>query len=181
MIAVSRYSYQKALDWLVDAWKIVSDNLTPDNDWKLRLVGDGEMRPDLEAQIERLGLQDSVVLGRVEKNMADVYQGASILALSSRYEGLPMVLLEAETFGVPCVSFACKCGPKDVIRDGENGLLVPEGDVPALAEAILKLIRDPHMLARMGAAAYEDSKRWDPEHIMKRWTDLFESILSSRR
>ena len=181
IIAVGRYSYQKALDRLVDAWKIVMDRIGSDSGWKLRLVGDGETRPELEAQIARLGLQDSIVLGKVEKDMASVYQGASILVLSSRYEGLPMVLLEAETFGVPCVSFACKCGPKDVIRDGENGLLVPEGDIPALAEALLKVIQDPDLLVRMGAAAYKDAARWRPEQIMQQWNSLFESILSSRQ
>lgn len=181
VIAVGRYSYQKALDRLVDAWKIVMDRIGPDSGWKLRLVGDGETRPDLEAQIRQLGLQDCILLGKVEKDMASVYQGASILALSSRYEGLPMVLLEAESFGVPCVSFACKCGPKDVIRDGENGLLVPEGDIPALAEALLKVIQDPDLRVRMGAAAYKDAVRWRPEQIMQQWNSLFESILSSRR
>ena len=181
VIAVGRYSYQKALDRLVDAWKIVQDRLGPGSGWQLRLVGDGETRPELEVQIRQLNLQDSVILGKVESNMAAVYENASILALSSRYEGLPMVLLEAETFGVPCVGFACKCGPKDVIRDGENGLLVPEGDIPALAEALLKLIQDPALLARMGAAAYADAVRWHPEHIMQQWQNLFESILSSQR
>lgn len=181
VIAVGRYSYQKALDRLVDAWKIVQDRLGSGSGWRLRLVGDGETRPELEAQIARLGLQDSIVLGKVESNMASVYENASILALSSRYEGLPMVLLEAETFGVPCVCFACKCGPKDVIRDSENGLLVPEGDVPGLAEALLKLIQDPAMLVRLGAAAYANAVRWRPEHIMQRWQNLFENILSSRR
>ena len=181
VIAVGRYSYQKALDRLVDAWKIVHDRLGPESGWRLRLVGDGETRLELEAQIERLGLQDSIILGKVESDMASVYENASILALSSRYEGLPMVLLEAETFGVPCVCFACKCGPKDVIRDGENGLLVPEGDIPALADALLKLIQDPVLLAQMGAAAYADAVRWRPEHIMQKWQNLFESISSSPR
>ena len=92
-----------------------------------------------------------------------------------------MVLLEAETFGVPCVSFTCKCGPKDVIRDGENGLLVPEGNVPRLAEALLQLIRNPESLRRMGAAAYADSVRWRPEQIMNQWNNLFVNILSSQR
>lgn len=181
VIAVGRYSYQKALDRLVDAWKIVQDRLGSGSGWRLRLVGDGETRSELETQIARLGLQDSVVLGKVESDMASVYKNASILALSSRYEGLPMVLLEAETFGVPCVSFACQCGPKDVIRDSENGLLVPEGDVPGLAEALLKLIQDPAMLVRLGAAAYADAVRWRPEHIMQQWQNLFENILSSQR
>lgn len=181
VIAVGRYSFQKALDRLVDAWKIVMDRIGPDSGWKLRLVGDGETRPELESQIARLSLQDSVTLGKVEKDMANVYANASVLALSSRYEGLPMVLLEAETFGVPCVCFACKCGPKDVIRDGENGLLVPEGDVPALADALLKVIQDPELLSQMGSAAFVDSVRWRPEQIMQQWNSLFENILSSRR
>ena len=181
VIAVGRYSYQKALDRLIDAWKIIMDRLGPDSGWRLRLVGDGETRPQLEAQIVRLGLQDSIELGKVEKDMASVYHDASILALSSRYEGLPMVLLEAQSFGVPCVSFDCKCGPKDVIHDGENGLLVPEGDVPALAEALLKLMQDPEGLKNMGGAAYIDATRWQPDLIMQQWIDLFESVLSSRR
>ena len=181
VIAVGRYSYQKAFDRLVDAWKIVQDSLGPGSGWRLCLVGDGETRSNLEAQIARLGLKDSTILGKVEKDMANVYHNASILALSSRYEGLPMVLLEAQSFGVPCVSFDCKCGPKDVIHDGENGLLVPEGDVPALAEALLKLIRDPEELKRMGGAAYIDATRWQPELIMQQWINLFESVLLSRR
>jgi glycosyltransferase involved in cell wall biosynthesis len=181
VIAVGRYSYQKALDRLIDAWKIIMDRLGLDSGWRLRLVGDGETRPQLEAQIVRLGLRGSIVLGKVEKDMASVYHDASILALSSRYEGLPMVLLEAQSFGVPCVSFDCKCGPKDVIHDGENGLLVPEGDVPALAEALLKLMQDPEGLKNMGGAAYIDATRWQPDLIMQQWIDLFESVLSSRR
>lgn len=181
VIAVGRYSYQKAFDRLIDAWKIVQDSLGPGSGWRLCLVGDGETRSALEAQITRLGLQDSTILGKVEKDMASVYHNASILALSSRYEGLPMVLLEAQSFGVPCVSFDCKCGPKDVIHNGENGLLVPEGDVPALAEALLKLIRNPEELKKMGGAAYIDATRWQPELIMQQWINLFESVLSSRR
>lgn len=181
VIAVGRYSYQKAFDRLIDAWKIVMDRIGSTSGWTLRLVGDGETKPELEAQIARLGLQDTIWLGKVEKDMASVYKNASVLALSSRYEGLPMVLLEAETFGVPCVSFACKCGPKDVIRDGENGLLVPEGDTPALAEALLKVIQNPTLLQQMGAAAFRDAARWQPEPIMNQWKILFENVLSSQR
>ena len=74
--------------------------------------------------------------------MKSVYSNASILALSSRYEGLPMVLLEAQAAGVPVVSFECKCGPKDVLTDGVDGVLVREGDVDGLAKGILRLIND---------------------------------------
>ena len=90
VVAVGRYSHQKGLERLISAWGMV-----PKNDWKLRLVGDGENREQLERQIDAFGLQESVRLGREESDMASVYDGASIVALSSRYEGLPMVLLEA--------------------------------------------------------------------------------------
>ena len=176
VIAVGRYSYQKALDRLIDAWGIVMERLGRNCDWTLRLVGDGEMRSSLESQIARLGLNASVFLGRVEKDMASVYRESSILALSSRYEGLPMVLLEAQAFGVPCVSFACKCGPKDVIRDGENGLLIPEGDVSALAEALYRLMSDDVLRKQMGAAAYRNSERYDKERIMSQWESLFKEL-----
>ena len=173
VIAVGRYSYQKGLDRLLDAWKIVCQKIP---DWKLCLVGDGELRGELEKQIERLGLQDSVVLGRAVTNMLSVYKKSSILALSSHYEGLPMVLLEAQAAGLPIVSFACKCGPKDIITDGKDGFLVEEGDVENLAEKLLALIENEDLRKSMGLAAYENSKHFSEEEIMKKWLELFTEL-----
>ncbi len=173
VIAVGRYSFQKALDRLIRAWSMIEDR----GDWKLKLVGDGECRDELNTLVNDLGLYDSVELTGVQKDMEAVYRNASLLALSSRYEGLPMVLLEAEAHGIPAVSFTCKCGPRDVITDGVNGRLVPAKDVEGLAKAIDELIHDPETLRRMGAAAYADSSRWDPEHIMEQWLRLFEGLL----
>lgn len=172
VIAVGRYSPQKALDRLLEAWARIEDR----GDWKLELVGDGECRSDLEARVNELGVYDSVTLTGVRKDMDEVYRNASILALSSRYEGLPMVLLEAQAHGVPAVSFACQCGPRDAIRDGVNGRLVPEGDIDALSRALDETIHDPESLRRMGAAAWESSLRWDPETIMQQWDNLFKSL-----
>ena len=173
VIAVGRYSHQKSLDRLIYAWSLIGDT----GGWKLRLVGDGELRSELESQIERLGLKDSVILGQNEKDMAAVYSGASILALSSRYEGLPMALLEAQAFGVPAVSFDCKCGPREIIKDGETGLLVGEGDVQGLAAALEKLMRDDALRKEMGLKAFRNALRWRPETIMPEWIRLFEEIL----
>ena len=181
VVAVGRYSYQKAFDRLVEAWRILREASPAAREWTLRLVGDGEMREALEKQIRQAGLQDCVMLGKVEKDMVSVYREASILALSSRYEGLPMVLLEAQACGLPIVSFACKCGPKDVVRDGENGILVPEGDVEGLAKGFQTLVEDPALLQKMGSQGFRDAARWDRESIMKRWNKLFENILSSPR
>lgn len=173
LIAVGRYSYQKSLDRLVDAWNLIQDKAG----WTLRLVGDGELREELQEQIRRLCLEDSVVLGRAESDMESVYGGASALALSSRYEGLPMVLLECQAFGVPAVSFDCQCGPREIIDDGKTGFLVEDGNVPALAKALEKLMQDDALRKEMGLNAFRKAERWSPENIMPQWIRLFEEIL----
>ena len=177
VIAVGRYSRQKGLDMLLEAWKKIPKELLQEG-WKLRLVGEGEERESLQISINRKRLIGSVILGKAETRMAEVYRGASMLVLSSRYEGLPMVLLEAQAAGVPAVCFACKCGPRDVITDGVDGLLVPEGDTDALAAGLEKLMRDPALRKSMGEAAYKASDRFAQETIMKQWTGLFEDVLA---
>ena len=173
VIAVGRYTHQKGLERLIQAWSLIPNK----EGWKLRLVGDGEQRPELEQLIKELGLTDSVVLGRAESDMAAVYSGASVLALSSRYEGLPMALLEAQTFGVPAVSFDCKCGPKEIITRGEDGILVDEGDIPALADGLSLLMNDDSLRKEMGLNAFRNAERWKPETIMPQWIQLFGEIL----
>lgn len=173
VVAVGRYSYQKGFDRLILAWSKVCQQV---DGWKLHLVGDGELREALQQQIKELNLSDSVVLGKAETDMPSVYQSASILAMSSHYEGLPMVLLEAQAAGLPIVSFACKCGPKDVVEDGTDGFLVKEGDVDALADRLVRLIKDETLRKRMGARAFARSERYTEERIMKQWTDLFEEV-----
>lgn len=176
VLAVGRYSSQKGLDRLLAAWRKADRG-----DWTLKLVGDGEMRPELESLIAAYSLQDSVELTGVVQDMDRVYKDASLLALTSRYEGLPMVLLEAQAHGIPSLAFACKCGPRDVIRDGVDGALIPEGDVDAFADALSDMLHHPDKLKAMGDAAYAAAARWDPETIMQKWQNLFEEVSSSRR
>ena len=173
VIAVGRYCYQKALDKLIQAWGIVCREIA---DWKLHLVGDGEDRAQLQKQISELGLTERVVLGRAETDMKSVYSNSSVLALSSRYEGLPMVLLEAQAAGLPIVSFECKCGPKDVLTDGVDGILVKEGNVEGLAQGLLKLIKDETLRKQMGIAAYKNSERFSEEKVMENWVELFNEV-----
>jgi glycosyltransferase involved in cell wall biosynthesis len=172
VIAVGRYTYQKSLERLLDAWSLIPGKAG----WTLRLVGDGEDRKALETQIQALGLEGSVKLGRTESDMDTVYSSASILALSSRYEGLPMALLECQAFGVPAVSFDCKCGPREIIVHGETGFLVKEGDIPDLAKRLEQLMRDDDLRIRMGRNAFSHARAWSPENIMPKWISLFEEI-----
>lgn len=169
VIAAGRYSAQKHLDALLEAWAKVDKG-----DWKLRLAGDGEERAALETKAAELGISGSVIFGKAEGDIRDLYRHASILALSSHYEGLPMVLLEAQAAGLPIVSFACKCGPRDVITDGVDGYLVPQDDTSALAARLSELMADKSLRERMGAAAFKASERFDEERIMRQWLDLFE-------
>ena len=108
--------------------------------------------------------------------MASVYEQASLLALTSRYEGLPMALLESQAFGIPAVAFDCQCGPKEIIRDGETGILVPEGDIAGLAKALQRLMQDDGLRKKMGEAAFRQAVRWDTDAIMQQWTTLFEEL-----
>lgn len=172
VLAVGRYNFQKAFDRLLEAWKLIGDKT---NFWTLRIAGDGEDREKLERKAWALGISNSVVFGP-ESDMPALYAGSSVLALSSRFEGLPMVLLEAQAAGLPIVSFACKCGPRDVITDGVDGYLVEEGDVAGLASKLAELMGDRQLRRRMGAAAYQASDRYELENIMHQWEMLFKGL-----
>lgn len=174
VIAVGRYCYQKGYDRLLEAWSIVCKDV---EGWELHLVGEGEDRTVLQKQICDLGLMDKVFLGRAETDMISVYASASVLALSSRYEGLPMVLLEAQAMGLPIVSFMCKCGPKDVITDGVDGFLVEDGDVASLAARMIELIENKGLRKIMGHQAYKNSERFSQERVMSQWENLFKEIV----
>ena len=171
VIAVGRYSAQKALDRLLNAWALCDRG-----DWKLALVGGGELEDELKSFASGLGIADSVEFGYAEGDIRDTYRNASVLALSSLYEGLPMVLLEAQAAGLPIVAFDCKCGPADVVTDGKDGFIVPQGDVDGLAAHLSELMNDSTLRKAMGEAAFAASDRFDEEKIMNIWTSLFEEL-----
>ncbi|WP_333698492.1 glycosyltransferase family 4 protein [Bacteroides congonensis] len=175
VIAVGRYSYQKGFDYLIAAWAIVH-RFQPE--WTLDIVGDGEWLNCLQCQIDAFDLNHCICLKSSTSHIEEEYRQASLLVMTSRYEGLPMVLLEAQAFGLPVVSFACKCGPKDVITDGENGFLVSEGNLPMLADRVLRLMEDGELRKRMGMNAYINSKSFSEEPIMKHWIELFGELMS---
>ena len=173
VIAVGRYTFQKGFERLVDAWHLLASRFP---DWKLDIIGEGEERPLLEQRIHFYGLDGQVTLTRPTQEIGKVYQEASILASSSRYEGLPMVLLEAQAFGLPIVAFQCKCGPKDIVSDGMNGYLVPEGDTAGMAQRLEILMKDEALRKRMGLKAKESALRFNEEVIMKKWMYTFQTL-----
>lgn len=172
VIAVGRYTYQKGFDLLLKAWKIVSKQYP---DWKLYIYGKGD-KTEYHQLVQDLKL-NNIFLENATSNIINKYGESSIFVLSSRFEGFGMVIAEAMACGVPAVSFACPCGPKDIIRNGEDGLLVENGNIEQLAEKIGYLIENEDIRKEMGKKARINVKRLETEIIMKQWTQLFNELL----
>lgn len=172
VIAVGRYTWQKGFDLLITAWQQVSKRHP---DWQLRIYGAGDPT-DYRRMVTDMNLQSSLTCEEATNDVYQKYNESSVFVLSSRFEGLPLVLIEAMSAGLPCVSFTCPCGPRDVIRDGEDGILVDSGNTEMLAEGICKLIENEPLRKQMGAAARRNSMRFQENNIMHRWIELFESL-----
>lgn len=177
VISIGRLSRQKGFDRLISAWRRIASRMPG---WKLEIIGGGDQgyASWLNQLIDEVGVCGSVTIRPPVKNMSEVYGHASILAMTSRYEGLPMVLLESQAYGIPAVSFACKCGPRDVIADGENGFLVEDGCIDEFAEKLSILMRDDKLRDSMGAKARNMSSRFKEDRIMAIWDNLFKELVA---
>ena len=172
LLAVGRLENQKGFDLLLQAWKKAFPSVS---NWTLHIVGSGSLKERLIKQAEMLGIKASVIFKEATMDIAKVYQQASCLVMSSRFEGLPMVLIEAKMAGLPCVSFDCPNGPAEVIRDGIDGYLVPAEDVDTLASRLIDLLNDRNMLKKMGKLAYKDAcRRFSTQAIEEKWRSLFD-------
>lgn len=174
VLAVGRYTYQKGFDMLLESWAIVCKHV---KNWKLKIVGDGELYNELQMHAVRLGIDNDVIFCSSTKNIIEEYKSASMLVMSSRYEGFGMVLLEAQSVGLPTISFNCKCGPSEIIKDGINGLLVPESDVEAMASKIIFLIENELLRRQMAIHAFKDSSRFSEDIVMGKWISLFNEVV----
>jgi glycosyltransferase involved in cell wall biosynthesis len=103
-----------------------------------------------------------------------------MLVMSSHYEGFPMVMIEAMACGLPAVCFDFKCGPRDIITEGENGLVVKDGDIDGLAEAIVKLMKNDELRRKMGANAKKVVETYSEEKVMNKWVNLYEEAIADK-
>ena len=174
VISIGRYEYQKGYDRLINAWALIVQQVP---EWTLHIFGEGSLRPVLTKQIKDLNLENSVFLDGASDNIGKELSISSIAVFTSMYEGFLMAIVEAESAGIPVVSFDTPCGPKDIIKDGEDGFLVTNGDIEGLGKRLLSLIQDDELRKEMGGKAFENSKRFTQEAIMSQWISLFESIL----
>lgn len=170
LLAVGRLTHVKGFDLLIEAWaKVCQKN----DDWTLRLVGSGEEEETLKNLVNQKGLSQRVEFIPATNNIIHYYQTSSLFCLSSRFEGFPMVLLEAQTFGLPVAAFDCDTGPAEIIEHNINGIIVKKENIDELAEALLKLIslsKDEYQI--MSSDASRNSRQYSVQSIVKKWLPI---------
>ena len=189
VVTIGRYAYQKGYDLLLQAWAEIEGagarglgGMSQESEgwelekWTLDIYGQGDQMGYRELMVE-LGIDTNRchLNGPVE-DVVKAYQDSSIFVLSSRFEGFGLVLVEAMACGLPVLSFDCPAGPDEIITDGVDGLLVPSGDVHALAEKLMALMADEDLRRRLGQQARQTAQRYDMTAIANQWTALFDRV-----
>ena len=179
LLAVGRLHADKGFDLLLQAYA----RLAPSHpDWDLVILGEGDERRALEAQVREAGLQDRVSLPGRAGNVGDWYQGADLYVLTSRFEGLSNTLLESMASGLAAVAFDCDTGPREIVREGVDGVLVrPNGDVDALCRELDAVMGDAALRQRMAEAATAVRERFSAERVLGQWKELFDGVRASGR
>lgn len=173
VVAVARYSHEKGIDLLLQAWAKAENKV---DDWRLDVYGDGDrsayeqLLDDL--QISRNRCQLHARTNDVEKE----YLNSGLFVLSSRFEGFGMVITEAMVCGLPVVAFDCPWGPRNIITDGEDGMLVENGNVDALAAALSKMMEDEKLRRSMATVGARNVQRFKIDQIAELWKSLFDSL-----
>lgn len=173
IIAVGRYCHEKGYDLLLKAWGIVQNRTT---DWRLEIFGEGD-RTQYEEMVDTLNLdRHRCILNGRSSKIQDEFLNSSLSVCSSKFEGFGLVITEAMACGLPVVSFDCPWGPRAIISDGEDGMLVENGNVDKLAEALVLMIQNPKQRKAMADKAIENVQRFRIDQIAGLWKSLFESL-----
>ena len=177
LIAMGRLAPQKGFDLLLQAF---SDCARRHPDWHLTVLGQGPLRDDLMMMAKDLGIGDRVEFRPPVRPPFSLLRSADLFVFSSRYEGFGMALAEAMACGLPVISFDCPSGPREIVRDGVDGLLVPAENVEALTAAMDRLMSDPSLRESLAKRAVEVCDRFAPERILDQWCGLIEEVLAER-
>jgi len=178
LIAMGRLGQEKGFDLLLQAFARLKDE---HREWTLTIIGDGSLRVELESLRDSLGLNDRVRLpGRV-KHPQDLLRQGDLFVMPSRREGFPMALCEAMACGLPVICAACSGGPREIVRNGIDGLLIPTEDVDALTAAMDRLMRDEAERKRLASGARQVTERFGIEKVMGMWEEALERAGIKRR
>lgn len=173
IICVGSISHNKGYDLLIEAWNKIALNCPG---WKIDIFGRGDFSK-YQKMIDDYHLQDSIRFCGPTDQVQQEMLRSSFLVLPSRSEGFGMVLIEAMACGLPCVAFDCPCGPRDIILDGKNGLLVSPENTASLSESLKKIIQDPTLLEKMGIFAPQSVSKYEITSVAQYWQDLFMSLM----
>ncbi len=173
VISVGRLTTQKGFDRLIEIWKGIEKELP---DWKMRVFGDGEEKENLKKELLRKNVKNFEFCPAT-KRIDEEYKKAKIYVSTSLFEGLPMTMIEAQSFGLPIISYDFITGPEDIIREGKNGYIIPDGEGVAFGKAIVRLCKDEGLRKKMSENALADSERFSEENIKNTWFDLVGSKL----
>lgn len=176
VVSTGRLDHMKNFSSLVNVFAKVSERHP---DWKLEIYGDGYEMKSLQSQVSQLGLDNTVFLKGFTDDVQGVLRKASIFAFTSLSEGFGMSLLEAMECGLPVVSYDCPQGPREIIKDGEDGYLIPLNDEGLMVDRICKLIEDQELRKTMGRAAKMKAQSYQVEPIIDRWMSLFSELLNN--
>lgn len=173
ILSVGRFSPEKGYDYLVE---IAEKVLKQHSDWKWYIYGNGETFSDIQGRIETKHLKDRIILKGEVSDVSKIYGQAALFVLTSKREGLPLVLLEAKANHLPCVSFDIVSGPREIIRDEIDGILIPPYDKEKMADAIEELISNQQLRKNMSLRADESLDKFSNEQIMRKWGTLIENL-----
>jgi glycosyltransferase involved in cell wall biosynthesis len=172
VISAGRYMSEKGFDMLLEAWHLLPNEYS---NWHLYIFGNGDRTAYLKI-VEKYHMEESVHLMPATNDVAEEFSKSSIYVMSSRYEGFGLVLAEAMSCGLPCVSFDCPYGPREIINDGEDGLLARYKDIKDFANTISKLMSDSCLRYNLCKQALKNIMRYEPQAIMNRWINLFDTL-----
>ena len=174
VLSVGRLTSQKGFDLLLEVWENVRQNDI--SNWTLYIVGSGELENVLKKKIAQLNFETSVQLIPSTREIEKYYQQAAIFCMTSRFEGFPMVLLEAQAFGLPLVSFNCETGPSEIITSGYNGILVENGNINAMAKELSTLMDSEETRRKYGNNSLKNAQKYQGDEIIKLWFKVFSEL-----
>ncbi len=169
LVSAGRLSYPKNFGRLLEIAKKLEEKGT---DWHWDIYGEGEERDQLEETIEKLGLEERVTLKGAVNDLYARYHQYMAIVMTSRYEGFPMVLIEGAANGLPMVAFDVKTGPKEIIKDGENGFLIDPQEDDAMVNAIARLMNDRQLRISMSGVSRDSVQKFRLKNILQLWNTL---------
>lgn len=173
ILTAGRFTKEKGFDLLIQVAKRVMPEC---KGWKWYVYGEGQLEEQIRNGIAENGLMDFVMLNGFTSNMNEVYEKTSIYVLSSYREGIPLVLLEAKAYKIPCISFDIATGPNEIIEDGKNGILIKPFDIDAMASAIIDVVKNDNLRKQYSDKAYSNIEKFSEENVLNQWNNLIARI-----